>query len=98
MKGAAVREEVWRDEKLRLLESRRAGLAGRDGGLVAGWPALVCETRLPLFKLPPTLPAAAVESPPLLLRLLLLPLLTVDLDRPLAAGLPPAHTDCAEWS
>lgn len=35
MKGAAVKEEAWRDEKLRLLQRRTAGLDGRDDCLVA---------------------------------------------------------------
>lgn len=66
MKGTAARVEVWRDEKLRLLQRRRAGLAGRDAGLV-GW------LRLPLCKLPPTLVPPEIKSPLLLLRLLLRP-------------------------
>lgn len=42
MKGAAVKEEVWRDEKLRLLLRRIAGLEERDAGLVLWWPVLLC--------------------------------------------------------
>lgn len=84
-----MREEVWRDEKLRLLQRRRAGLAGRDAAL-AGW------LRLPLFKLPPTLLPPEVKSPLLLLRLLLLPQMTFGLVELLIACLAPLDTGAAE--
>ena len=93
MNGAEVRDEVFRDEKLRLLPRRRDGLAGRDARLgPCWWP---WRSRLPLFKLPPPLLPLAVASLPLLLRLLLLPELTLVLDVLLAACLAPGCVDAA---
>lgn len=74
MNGAALRAEVWRDEKLRLLQRRRTGLAERDVCPLPCWP------RLPLFKLPPDPLALAAGSLPLLLRLWLRPHLMLGLD------------------
>lgn len=96
MKGAAASEEVWRDEKLRLLQRRLAGLAGRDACLVTWWPALPGWLRLPLVREPPTLLPLAVESLPLPLRLFTLPYLTPVLDVVLPACLPPLNTGTAD--
>lgn len=89
MNGAAVRQEAWRDEKLRLLRRFTADLADWDPCFFAFWPALSWWLRLPL--LPPLLLPPALDSLPLLLRLLLFPQLTPVLQALLPDRLPPSH-------
>lgn len=75
MNGAAVKEELWREEKLRLLQRRMAGLAEWDAALVSWCPTQPSSFVLLCFKLPPTL---LPELKSLLLKLLLLcPTLTL---------------------
>lgn len=69
MKGAAVKEELGRVEKLRLLQRRMAGLAEREAAVLSWCPTQPCSFALLCFKLPPTL---LPELKSLLMKLLLL--------------------------
>lgn len=87
VEGAAAPHERSSSER-RGVEERKAPAAAEAQSSSGGVRCWSWWLRLPLFKLPPALLPPAVASLPLLLRLLLLPQLSMGLDVWLPAGLP----------